>query len=217
VIALVTRNDRGIRTPSDLKGKTIAVPKGTAAEFFLGRYLTLNGMDIRDVTPRYLAPADLVQSVVNGSTDAAIIWEPHVYTIERQMGDNRTTWPAQAGQHFYWVTYTRDDVIRDRPEMIRDYLRALGDAETYLSTHETESKVVLQQRVNQSEEYIDRIWKESYYGLSLEQGLIVAMEDEARWMAVQNMTGGKARPSYAGMVEQGPMREIMPSAVTIIG
>ena len=76
VIALVIRNDRGVSKPSDLKGKKIAVPKGTAAEFYLGRYLTLNGMDIRDVTVNYLAPADLVKSVVSGDSDAAIIWEP---------------------------------------------------------------------------------------------------------------------------------------------
>lgn len=216
VIALVVRNDRGIVKPSDLKGKTVAVPKGTAAEFYLGRYLTLNGMDTRDVTVKYLAPADLVNSVVSGDSDAAIIWEPYVYQIEQQLGRNGTTWPAQGGQRFYWVTYSTADVIRDRPGVTRDYVRALDDAETFLYTHEPEAKEIVRKRVNMTDEYIDVLWEKNQYVLSLDQGLVLAMEDEARWMQGENMTGGSAPPSYLDMISQDAMREVKPSAVTII-
>jgi NitT/TauT family transport system substrate-binding protein len=216
VISLVIRNDRGITHPSDLKGKTIAFPKGTAAEFFLGRYLTLNRMNIRDVNVRYIAPAEMVTSVVKGDSDAAIIWEPYVYQIEQQLGKNGTTWPAQSGQRFYWVTYTRDDVIRDRPVMIRQYLRTLDGAETFVYTHEPEAKAILKRRVNMTDDYIENMWRKNRYVLSLDQGLILAMEDEARWMGEQNMTGGRAPPSYLDMVYQDAMREVKPSAVTII-
>ena len=161
VISLVVRNDRGITKPSDLKGKTIAVPKGTAPEFYLGRYLTLNGMDIRDVTVKYLAPADLVKSVVSGDSDAAIIWEPYVYLIEQQLGRNGTTWPAQGGQRFFWVTYTTDNMIRDRPGVTRDYIRALDDAEAFLNTHEPEAKEIVRKRVNMTDGYINVLWEKN--------------------------------------------------------
>jgi NitT/TauT family transport system substrate-binding protein len=216
VISLVIRNDRGISKPSDLKGRTIAFPKGTAAEFFLGRYLTLNRMNIRDVTVRYLAPAEMVTSVVKGDSDAAIIWEPYVYQIGEQLGRNSTTWQAQGGQRFYWVAYTRPDVIRDRPVMIRQYLRALDDAETFLYSHEFEAKAIVQRRLNMTDDYIENMWSKNQFGLSLDQGLILAMEDEARWMAEQNMTGGRTTPSYLDMIYQDAMREVKPSAVTII-
>jgi NitT/TauT family transport system substrate-binding protein len=216
VIALVIRNDREIMRPSDLKGKTVAVPKGTAAEFYLGRYLTLNGMDIRDITVKNLGPADLVNSVVSGDSDAAIIWEPYVYQIEQQLGQNGTTWPAQGGQRFFWVTYTTDGMIRDRPGVTRDYLRALDDAESFLYSHEPEAKEIVRKRVNMSDDYIDVLWEKNQYVLSLDQGLVLAMEDEARWMKEENMTGGNNPPSYLDMISQGPMREVKPSAVTII-
>lgn len=216
VIALVIRTDRGISKPKDLKGKTIAVPKGTAAEFFLGRYLALNGMDIHEVTVRYLNPAELTESVESGNSDAAIIWEPYVYQIEQKLGQNGRTWPAQSGQRFYWVTYTRPDVIRDQPGIIRQYLLALAEAETYLYAHEPEAKAIIKKRVNMSDTYMNTLWQKNRYGLSLDQGLILAMEDEARWMVEQNMTGGKTPPSYLDMISQDAMREIKPSAVTII-
>lgn len=215
-IFLVIRSDRGISKPSDLKGKKIAVPKGTVAEFFLGRYLTLNGMDIRNITVLHLTPADVVKSVVTGDSDAAIIWDPYIYQIEQQLGGNSMKLRAQSGQLYYWVTYTRSDMIRDKPGIIRQYLRALDDAETFLSAHQPEAKEIIQRRLNMTDDYTDRFWKEYRFVLSLDQALIVEMEDEARWMGEQNMTGGRSPPSYLDMVYQDPMREVKPSAVTII-
>jgi len=212
----IIRSDRGIVKPSDLKGKIIAVPKGSVAEFFLGRYLTLNGMNTSQITVLRLAPAEVIKSVVTGDADAAIIWEPYAYQIEQQLGRNSTRWEAQSGQFYYWVTYARSDTIRDKPEMIRKYLSALDEAETFLSAHQPEAKEILKQRLNVTDESVDSILKDYRFVLSLDQALIVEMEDEARWMAEQNMTGGNPRPSYLDMVSQDAMREVKPSAVTII-
>jgi NitT/TauT family transport system substrate-binding protein len=213
---LIIRSDRGISKPSDLKGKTIAIPKGSVAEFFLGRYLTLNGLNISDITVIYLTPADVIKSVGTGDSDAALIWDPYAYQIEQQLGRNSTRWPAQSGQFYYWVTYTRSDTIRDKPEQIRNYLRALDDAETFLFAHQPEVKEILKRRLNMTDDSIDRTWKDYRFVLSLDQALIIEMEDEARWMTEQNLTGGKIPPSYLDMIYQDPMREVKPSAVTII-
>jgi NitT/TauT family transport system substrate-binding protein len=216
VIALLIRNDRGISQPSDLKGKIIAFPKGTAAEFFLGRFLILNGLDMWDVTVKYLNPGQLADSLLRGEADAAIIWEPYVYQINRELGGNVAVWPAQGGQRFYWVTYTRDDVVRTRPAMIRQYLQALYEAETSLYTDEPGTREIMKRRMNLTDDYMAGAWQKTQFGLSLDQGLILAMEDESRWMAAENMTGGNPAPSYLDLIVQEPMREVKPAAVTII-
>ena len=215
-IKLVIRNDRGITQPSDLRGKTIAFPKGTAAEFYLGRYLMINGMDIDDVTVSYLSPAELSESIENGNSDAVIIWEPWVYQITQKLGQNVTAWPAQGGQNFYWVTYTQADVIRDKPELIRQYLRAIDDAQLYLHDNEPEGKEIVRLRLNLTDDYMETMWEENQFVLSLDQGIIVAMEDEARWMTKNNLTGGTTPPSYLDMIDQDAMREVKPQAVSII-
>ncbi len=48
-IELVARKDHGISRPTDLRGKRIAIPKNTQAEFFLGRFLTFNDLSLDDV------------------------------------------------------------------------------------------------------------------------------------------------------------------------
>ena len=215
-ISIIARPDRGILVPTDLKGKTIALQKGTIAEFYLGRYLAGNGIDPLEVTLLYLPTLGVAESVVRGDADAAVIWQPFVYQIEQQLGPNSTTWSVQGGQRYYWVTFTREDVIRDRPDMIRQYLRALDDAETYLYSHEPQAKAIVRMRANTTDEYLNTTWATNWFVLSLDQGLIPTMEEEARWMTEQNMTGGKTPPSYLDMVYQDAMREVKPSAVTII-
>lgn len=216
VIALVIRNDRGISKPSDLRGKTVAVPKGTAAEFFLGRYLALNGIDIQDVTVRYLSPLELAESIESGDSDAVIIWEPYVYEITKNPCMNVTVWPAQGGQNFYWTTYTREDVIRNKPEIIIQYLRAIDDAGIFVHANEPEAKEIVRQRLNLTDDYLESMWGKNQFVLSLDQGMILAMEDEARWMAEHNMTGKKPAPSYLDMIYQDAMLEVKPQADTII-
>jgi len=216
VISIVSRNDRGIASPKDLKGKSVAVPKNTQAEFFLGRYLTLNGIDPADVTVHYLSPPDLVQSVVTGKDDAAIIWEPYAFTIGRQLGKNSTTFPAQGGQLFYWLVYTRPDVIRNRPGVLARYFQALEEAGKYMGQNENESKAIIREQVNLPEDYVNSVWKKNEYLVSLDQSLIIAMEDESRWMISNNLTDNKLVPNYLGYISTEPLNTVNPQAVNII-
>lgn len=216
VISIVSRNDRGIASPKDLKEKSVAVPKNTQAEFFLGRYLSLNGINRADVTVHYLSPPDLVQSVVTGQDDAAIIWEPHVFTIGRQLGKNGTTFPAQGGQRFYWLVYTRPDVIRNRPGVLARYFQALDEAGEYMSQNENESKAIIREQVDLPEDYVNSVWKKNEYLVSLDQSLIIAMEDESRWMISNNLTGNKLVPNYLDYISTEPLKTVNPQAVNII-
>ncbi len=47
---VVARTDRGISSISNLKGKTVGVTLGTNAQFYLGRFLELNGISQREVS-----------------------------------------------------------------------------------------------------------------------------------------------------------------------
>lgn len=82
--AILTRPDTGITSPADLKGKKVAavVGSGTYALFkaFMKELYNLTvgegeGYDIQIVN---LAPPTVVDALVNGDVDAAVIWEPLV-------------------------------------------------------------------------------------------------------------------------------------------
>ena len=108
---LFGRKDRGINTVADLKGKKIGIPRNTIAEFYLGRFLELNGMNTRDVSLVDVPPLKSMETITSGSIDAVIAWEPYSSQIKAQLGDNAVIWSIQGSQPGYGVISSRNDWI----------------------------------------------------------------------------------------------------------
>ena len=76
-IYLVARKDR-IRNETDLRGKSIGTTAGTVAEFHLGRFLTLHGMTLQDITlVDVKTPTGWVNDVADGKIDAISTAQPY--------------------------------------------------------------------------------------------------------------------------------------------
>ncbi len=74
--AILVRNASGIARPADLRGKKIAVVKGSSAHNVLVRVLEQAHVDWNDITPVYLQPADAGAALRAGNVDAWSIWDP---------------------------------------------------------------------------------------------------------------------------------------------
>jgi sulfonate transport system substrate-binding protein len=75
---LLVRKDSPIQRVSDLKGKRIALNKGSNVHYFLVKFLEKNGLKIDDIKPAYLTPADAWAALEGGSVDAWVIWDPYM-------------------------------------------------------------------------------------------------------------------------------------------
>jgi NitT/TauT family transport system substrate-binding protein len=213
---IIARADRGINSTADLKGKRIGVPRQTITEFYLGRMLELNGMRIQQVTMVDTKASDPAGTIAGGDVDAVVTWEPHVTQIRQQMGNGVITWPAQSGQVAYWSIVSTPRWINKHPDLIRLFLKSLGQAEEYAVLHEQETKAILQKRLHYDDTYIAAIWSKSQFSLSLDQSLILAMEDEARWMIKNKMTKEKTVPDFTNYIYIDGLKAIKPEAVNII-
>lgn len=69
---LVARPDAGIATLADLKGKKIAISRGTINELALNRVLAQGGLTEKDVTVFDLQTADQIAAVTTGDVDAVL-------------------------------------------------------------------------------------------------------------------------------------------------
>jgi sulfonate transport system substrate-binding protein len=74
--AVLVRKDSPIKSIQDLRGKRIALNKGSNVHFFLVKVLEKNGLKVDDTTPTYLPPADAWAAFEGGSVDAWAIWDP---------------------------------------------------------------------------------------------------------------------------------------------
>ncbi|MDH3659269.1 MAG: ABC transporter substrate-binding protein, partial [Alphaproteobacteria bacterium] len=66
----VARGDRGISELTDLAGKRIALTKRGIGQYFLGRQLILNGLELSDVDVVDLPPTAIVDAIAQGKVDA---------------------------------------------------------------------------------------------------------------------------------------------------
>jgi len=84
--AIVVPKNSTLRTLADLRGKKIALNKGSNVHFLLVRALEKAGIPYSAIQPIYLPPADARAAFERGSVDAWVIWDPFLAAAEQQLG-----------------------------------------------------------------------------------------------------------------------------------
>jgi sulfonate transport system substrate-binding protein len=75
-----------VRSIQDLRGKRIAVAKGSSAHPFLLNLLQRAGVGVNEVRISFLSPSDALAAFRTGQVDAWAAWEPYVSQAEQQAG-----------------------------------------------------------------------------------------------------------------------------------
>jgi ABC-type nitrate/sulfonate/bicarbonate transport system substrate-binding protein len=213
---VIGRTDKGIETTSDLRGKTVGLPRQTICEFYFGRFLELHNMSIRDVIMIDISPPLLSDALAGGRVDAVAVWQPYAGLIEKRLADGAVIWPVQGGQMMKWNLTCLDSFINSRNESVNRILKSLVQAEKYVIYNPVESQSIIQNRLNYDGDYLSSVWLKNRFSLSLNQSLVAAMEDEARWMISNNLTAAKAIPDFTDYIYEDALKAVESEAVNII-
>ena len=211
---LVARKDKGITTTDDLIGKKIGVTKKSGGEFALGTFLIFNGLSYQDVELIDLKPSEIVEAVLNGDVDAGFTWDPNVYDMKEELGDNAISWPG--GQDFYFVLITKEDWIENNPAAAERFMKSLLEAEDYIKDNSEESKEFIKNRFDYESSYIDYSWPNQEFAVVLEQAMLIAFEDQARWRIKNKLTEAIEVPNYLDYVYMDALEAVKPEAIGII-
>ena len=84
--AIVVPKDSAIKTVADLRGKKVALNKGSNVHYLLVRALEKAGLQYTDIQPVFLPPADARAAFEKGAVDAWVIWDPFLAAVEKQTG-----------------------------------------------------------------------------------------------------------------------------------
>ncbi len=213
---LIVRKDRGILTASGLRGRRIGAPHGTSAEFFLGRFLAFNDLGWQEVDFVNVPPPDLETALTNGKLDAVMIWEQWAERIKKSMGNQIESWPGQSGLKYYWLLVTTEAFMKARPGVVERLFRALDQAERFLQNQPDESSKIIAQQTGLNPATVKAASTRNRCALSFDQSLLIILEDEARWMIKNNLTGQTRVPNYLGYMKAEALSRVNPQAVTII-
>jgi sulfonate transport system substrate-binding protein len=84
--AILIPKDSPLKSVADLKGKKVALNKGSNVHYLLVRALEQAGLKYSDIQPVFLAPADALAAFTRGSVDAWVIWDPYEAAAEAATG-----------------------------------------------------------------------------------------------------------------------------------
>lgn len=186
------------------------------AEFYLGRYLDINGMGIDNVTLVDLSPSQSQKALASGGVDAVVVWQPYADHIMKKVS-NAASWPVQNSQAVFGILAAKDDWLAQHGKEVVRFLRSLVEAEDFLANDPERSKAIVKEKLNYDDSYISNIWTKHNHRVTLDQTLIVAMKDEARWLIDNDLTLENQIPDMVSHIYLEGLLSVNPSAVNVIG
>lgn len=122
--SLVVKNDSGVESVSDLKGKKIATPFASTSHYSLLNALKLEGISESDVTLLDLQPDDIYAAWQRGDIDAAYVWYP---VLSKLLEDGKVITHseelAQKGIITSDLNVVRKDFAKENPEIVTNYVK----------------------------------------------------------------------------------------------
>ncbi len=132
------------------------------------------------------------------------------------LGDNAVVWSAQSSQPLYTQAISTDEWITTHPELVSRFLKSLLQAEEFAVNHPAEAKAIVKKQMNFTDAYVEIVWRQNQFSLSFDQSMILAMEDEARWMISNNLTNETMVPNFLNYLYLDGLESVKPGSVNII-
>jgi len=213
---LVARGDSGIHKAEDLSGKRVGVTLKTVGDFFLTRYLILNGVNVDAPVMVDLQPPEIAQGLVDGTIDAGLTWEPFISDAEKVLGDNYRRLPGQLEQFYYFLLMTTDRWSDQHTREMQLILQALLRAEALAAREPDTAKKLIQKKFGYSRQYIDHLWPLINLHVSLPQALLFNLELRAKWQIRKRAKTANHVPDFLEFILTAPLTDIRKSSVGIV-
>lgn len=136
--ALVVPKDSPIRSVAELKGRKVALNKGSNVHYLLVKLLEKNGLKPTDITPVYLPPADARAAFESKAVDAWVIWDPYTTAAEKQIGARVLADATGLASNHQFYLGERGYVDRN-PQVIRALFDDSVDKGKWLKAHPHEA------------------------------------------------------------------------------
>jgi sulfonate transport system substrate-binding protein len=136
--ALVTRKDTPIQKITDLKGKRVAVTRGTDPHIFLVRALLSAGLSEKDISEVLLQHPDGKTALIRGDVDAWAGLDPMM--AQAEVEDGARLFYRNADANTYGILNGREEFLKSYPDLTRRVIAVYEDARKYCLTNYEDEK-----------------------------------------------------------------------------
>ncbi|WP_370538956.1 MULTISPECIES: sulfonate ABC transporter substrate-binding protein [Acinetobacter] len=136
--AILIPKNSNLKQLSELKGKRIALQKGSSAHFLLVQAVRKAGLKWSDIQPIWLTPADARAAFQKGAVDAWAIWDP--YYASTQLEDQAKV--LATGQNLspnYTFYLAAPNFVQQSPQAVAGLLKQINQADRWVQQHQSET------------------------------------------------------------------------------
>ncbi|MFP1961071.1 aliphatic sulfonate ABC transporter substrate-binding protein [Lonsdalea quercina] len=142
--AIVVPGDSPIKTVADLKGKRVALNKGSDVNYLLVKALEDAGLSYRDITPVYLTPSDARAAFQRGAVDAWVIWDPFLAEVESNAGARQIRNAEGLVPHYTFYLASRK-FAETWPQTAEQVVNELASLSQWANANSTDAAAILSQ------------------------------------------------------------------------
>src|SRR6187399_2546651 len=128
--AILVPKDSPLKSVADLRGKKVALNKGSNVHYLLVKALEKAGVKYSEIDPVFLAPADARAAFERGAVDAWVIWDPFQAAAEAATGA-RTLADGTGIVSNYQFYFASKKFVESDPRIVDLVLAQLSDVDAW--------------------------------------------------------------------------------------
>lgn len=214
-VKIITLDNSNIHSSKDLIGKRIGLTKGAAGEYLLSTYLAIGGVDINQVTIKNIAPDKLQQALTDNQVEVIVAWEPYAY--QSTHNESNLTRVLNT-KNLYTLTFNLISKKIKNEKQLKSatcVIDALHKAINYIAAEPEKSQDILVEHLDLDKAFIEWLWPDYIFKLSLNRSLIMSLESQALWAIKTGMVTNRESPDYKQIMDPRALEQVDGKAISI--
>jgi sulfonate transport system substrate-binding protein len=162
--AIIVPSNSPIKTVAELKGKKVALNKGSNVHFLLVKLLEKAGVRYTDIDTVFLTPADARAAFERGSVDAWAIWEPFFAAAQRQTGARILADGTGVVSNHQFFLASRPYASK-RADVVAIVLEEVGAVDAWAKTNPKEAAAALSPQIGLDQATVELALSRGGYGV----------------------------------------------------
>ncbi|TAN48899.1 MAG: aliphatic sulfonate ABC transporter substrate-binding protein [Rhodospirillales bacterium] len=161
-LAVIVGAESKISSPKDLKGKKVAVTKGSYAQHLLALVLQQGGLGLNDVQVINLPNADIPNAILTGDIEAGAVWEPIItkFTTLKQV---RVLADGTGIKSGVLVIIANNSFVQKKREQAKAVLRAYQRGADFIKSNPKEAAQLVSEDVKLAPDLLEQVFKNFDY------------------------------------------------------
>jgi sulfonate transport system substrate-binding protein len=175
--AIVVPKDSPIKTVAELKGKKVALNKGSNVHYLLVKLLEKAGVKYSDIETIFLTPADARAAFERGSVDAWAIWEPFLAAAQKQTGARILADGNGVVNNHQFFLASRPYASK-RPDVVSIVLEEVAAVDEWAKTNQKDAAAALVPQIGLDQATLELALSRGGYGVKPVSGPVLAEQQK---------------------------------------